>query len=98
MHFKPTRCWIRSKNLDLMPALVVPGGMKRKQEPRKEFFRYAMNSARGIPRDKDQNCGIFTMAKFKKVKMYGYSQSATGQNSIYGIIYDEKKLICRRFI
>src|SRR6266567_4304110 len=98
MHFKPSRCWIRLKNLDLMHVSVAPAEMKKKQGPKKEFFQYVMNSVSGIPKDRDLNYGISTTAKFKKVKTSGYFPSATGQNSIFGITYVAKKLICQRFI
>src|ERR1700750_2971853 len=98
MHFKLSRCWIQLRNLDLMPVSEAPGEMKRKQELKKEFFQFVTNSVSGIPKDKDRNSGISTTAKFKKVKTFEYFQSATGRNSIYGIIYVAKKLICRQFI
>ncbi len=51
-----------------------------------------MNSVSGIPKDRDRNSGIYTMVQSRKVKMYVYFRSATGRNSIYGIIYDVKKI------
>src|SRR5450432_583783 len=82
MRCKHIPSWIRSMNLDLMPASAVPGEMKKKQGPRKEFFLSEMNSASGIQRDKDLNSGTSTTGKFRKEKMCAHSRSATGQNSI----------------
>src|SRR5450432_300805 len=98
MPCRPIPCWILLRNLDLTPASVVPEGMKKKQGPRKEYFLYAMNSVSGILKDKDLNSGISIMVKFRKGRMYGFSQSVTGRNWISGIISVVKKLISLRFI
>src|SRR6478736_2123843 len=98
MHFKPSRSWTRLKNLNLMHVSGVPGEMKKKQGPKKEFFQYETNSVSGILKGRDRNYGISTTEKFKKAKTFGYFRSPTGRNSIYGIIYGAKKLICQRFI
>ena len=39
-----------------MPVLVVQGEMKKKQEPKKEFFLFAMNLDNGI-----QNCNALNL-------------------------------------
>ena len=52
-----------------MPVLVAQEEMKKKQEPKKEFFLYEMNLVNGIQSCKDLNYGISIMEEFIKEKM-----------------------------
>ena len=65
-------------NLNLMRVLVELEEMKKKQEPKNEFFQFVMNLVNGIQKNNVQNYGIFTMVKLTRVKMFAFFQSQTG--------------------
>src|SRR5690606_38303425 len=80
MHFRRLLCLRLLKRMALTPVLAELVEMKKKLVLKSGFSRFVMNLDNGTPSVSDQSCGVYLMAKYKKVRTYVYFQSATGLN------------------
>src|SRR5687768_7320608 len=86
MHCRHMCCWMNWKKENMMLHLGAVEEMKKKQEPKKDFSAIAMSSDNGIPKTSALNYGIYLMAANTTANISVYFQSATGQNSMSGVI------------
>ena len=56
-----------------MPALAVEEEMRKKQEPKRDFFLIATPLVSGIPKIKDLNFGICLTVEGDRVKTFASS-------------------------
>ena len=80
MHCRPLHYLILLLTESLMLVLVVPAEMRKRREPKKEYFKFVMNLVNGTKNVSVLNYGIFITERFIKVKMYEFFRSVTGQN------------------
>src|ERR1700730_3334643 len=81
---------MRLQKAALTPRLEERDGTRRNRGPKREFIRFAIRWANGIPKTSGRSSGIFSIPGSTKEKAFVFFRCQIGPSSTFGSISKQK--------